>query len=52
MDYETALQIVKKAAGHLERGEGNMDTATIVMHVAALDLATKVIAKRNGVVLP
>lgn len=52
MRYEAALTLAKKAATFLEEREGNMSETEVIMHVSALDLALKTIAKRNGITLP
>jgi hypothetical protein len=52
MTYETALTIARQAINFLEEREGSMTHGEVVLHVAALDLATKVIAKRNAVEVP
>jgi len=52
MKYTIALSIAAKAATYLQDKEGSMSMEEVVVHVSALDLALKAIAKHNPVELP
>ena len=52
MNYTIALSIAAKATAYLQDNEGNMSELEVVLHVSALHLALKAIAKHNAVELP
>ena len=52
MNYTVALSIAAKATAYLQENEGSMSEAEVVVHVSALDIALKAIAKSNAVELP
>jgi len=52
MNYTVALSIAAKATAYLQDNEGSMSEAEVAVHVSALHLALKAIAKHNSVELP
>ena len=52
MNYTVALSMAAKATAHLQDNEGSMSELEVVLHVSALDIALKAIAKHNSVELP
>ena len=52
MEYTVALSVAAKATAYLQDNEGNMSESEVVVHVSALHLALKEIAKHNAVELP
>ena len=52
MNYTDALSITAKATAYLQDNEGRMSETEMVVHVSALHLALKAIAKHNSVELP
>ena len=52
MEYTLALSVAAKATAYLQDNEGNMSETEVVVHVSALHLALKAIAKHNSVELP
>jgi hypothetical protein len=52
MQYNMALDVAEKAIANLKADEGSMSWYEVVSNMAALDLAVKEIAARNGVILP
>ena len=52
MNYTVALSIAAKAATYLKDDEGSMSEKELAVHVSALFLALKAIAKHNSVKLP
>jgi hypothetical protein len=52
MKYTIALSVAVKAATYLQDNQANMSFEEAAVHVSALDLALKAIAKHNSVELP
>ena len=48
MTYKEALAMMVQAAGHLADNDGNMCTAEVHVHLAAIEVAHKVIQTHNG----
>jgi hypothetical protein len=49
MQYSTALSVAAKAATYLQDDEGSMSDEEAAVHVSALVLALRAIAKHNSV---
>ena len=52
MTYRTALETIKNSHKSLLEDDGNLSEYEMICIIAALDLATKEVARRNHVVLP
>ena len=52
MQYSTALSVAAKAATYLQDDDGSMSEKELAVHVSALFLALRAIAKHNSVELP
>ena len=49
MQYSTALSVAAKAATYLQDDDGSMSEKELAVHVSALFLALRAIAKHNSV---